>query len=188
MPPAARIGDVSTHGGTVIGPGTPTVLIGGMPAAVAGDSHGCAIAPNVHQPTVSPFPLGSVTVLIGGLYALFPKPLLKLFTGEQEIVRLGTVYLWIFAASFVFLSLTIVMTRVFQGAGDTLWPTLVVAFRFGVFLAASVSVIAYTDWGAVGIWLALAVSQVSQTFALWIVYGKGTWKRKRLTSVEAWAA
>lgn len=48
-----------------MGPGEPTVLIGGMPAAVAGDIHSCALPPNAHQPTVSPFPPGSATVLIG---------------------------------------------------------------------------------------------------------------------------
>ncbi len=70
MPPAARVTDVSTHGGTVVGPGVPTVMIGGMPAAVATDQHACPIPPPVHAPTVSPFPLGSVTVLIGGKPAL----------------------------------------------------------------------------------------------------------------------
>lgn len=70
MPPAARVGDVSTHGGAVVGPGVATVLIGGMPAAVAGDTHVCALPPSGHQPTVSPFAAGSGTVLIGGLPAL----------------------------------------------------------------------------------------------------------------------
>ena len=70
MPPAARVTDLSTHGGTITGPGVPTVLIGGMPAAVAGDLHVCVIPPLVHQPTVSPFPMGSATVLIGGKPAL----------------------------------------------------------------------------------------------------------------------
>lgn len=66
MPPAARVGDTSTHGGTIVGPGVATVLIGGMPAAVAGDMHVCSLPPNAHQPTASPFPSGSATVLIGG--------------------------------------------------------------------------------------------------------------------------
>jgi uncharacterized Zn-binding protein involved in type VI secretion len=65
MPPAARVGDVSTHGGTITGPGVSTVLIGGMPAAVVGDLHVCALPPVGHQPTASPFPAGSTTVLIG---------------------------------------------------------------------------------------------------------------------------
>jgi len=71
MPPIARVGDLTTHGGVIIGPGVPTVLIGGKPVAVAGDLHVCALPPVGHQPTVSPFPAGSPTVLIGG------KPVLR---------------------------------------------------------------------------------------------------------------
>lgn len=70
MPPAAKVGDITNHGGTIVGPGEATVLIGGMPAAVAGDNHVCALPPNVHQPTSSPFPMGSSTVLIGGKPAI----------------------------------------------------------------------------------------------------------------------
>ncbi|SHO62239.1 PAAR domain-containing protein [Algoriphagus zhangzhouensis] len=70
MPAAARVLDTTNHGGTVMGPGEPTVLIGGMPAAVLGDNHVCSLPPNTHQPTASPFAMGSATVLIGGKPAL----------------------------------------------------------------------------------------------------------------------
>jgi len=70
MPSAARVGDTTNHGGTIVGPGVATVLIGGMPAGVAGDTHVCVLPPNVHQPTVSVFPMGSATVLVGGMPAL----------------------------------------------------------------------------------------------------------------------
>ena len=66
---AARVGDPTAHPGVVTGPGVPTVLIAGMPAAVAGDLHTCSF-PGLppHPPT--PFPMGSPTVLIGGRPAL----------------------------------------------------------------------------------------------------------------------
>jgi uncharacterized Zn-binding protein involved in type VI secretion len=70
MPAAARVGDISNHGGTIVGPGVVNVLIGGKPAAVMGDSHICPLPPISHQPTVSVFPMGSTTVLIGGKPAL----------------------------------------------------------------------------------------------------------------------
>lgn len=70
MPAAARVLDTTNHGGTILGPGEPTVLIGGMPAAVAGDNHVCVIPPPNHVPTASPFPMGSATVLIGGKPAI----------------------------------------------------------------------------------------------------------------------
>ena len=56
MPPAARVADPTAHPGVVTGPGVPTVLIAGLPPA------------GPHTPT--PFPKGSVTVLIGGRPAL----------------------------------------------------------------------------------------------------------------------
>lgn len=70
MASAVRIMDTTNHGGTVMGPGAPTVHIGGMPAAVATDTHICAIPPVTPHPTVSPFPIGSVTVLIENKPAL----------------------------------------------------------------------------------------------------------------------
>ncbi|HEV7675047.1 MAG TPA: PAAR domain-containing protein [Candidatus Angelobacter sp.] len=66
MPFAARVGDPTGHPGVISGPGVPTVLIGGQPAAVVGDTHTCSMPPPAgpHPPT--PIVLGSLTVLIGG--------------------------------------------------------------------------------------------------------------------------
>ncbi len=68
MLPAARLGDLTNHPGTVAGPNVPTVLIAGQPAAVQGDIHVCAMPPAPHSP--NPFVGGSRTVLIGGRPAL----------------------------------------------------------------------------------------------------------------------
>lgn len=70
MPAAARVTDTTNHGGTIVGPGVATVMIGGMPAAVATDNHVCVIPPNTGHLTSSIFPKGSATVMIGGKPAL----------------------------------------------------------------------------------------------------------------------
>jgi len=70
MPPAARVFDPTNHPGFVAGPGVPTVLIGGMPAAVAGDSHVCTMPPLAGPHPPSPMAPGSALVLIGGRPAL----------------------------------------------------------------------------------------------------------------------
>lgn len=72
MPPAARITDLHVcpmvspppaaipHvGGPIVGPGVPTVLIGGLPSAVVGDLAVCVGPPDS-------IVTGSSTVLIGG--------------------------------------------------------------------------------------------------------------------------
>ena len=74
MPPAARLTDmhecpmvnpdlIPHVGGPVLGPGVPTVLLAGQPAAVVGD-HAFCIGP---QDSLSK---GSATVLIGGKQAV----------------------------------------------------------------------------------------------------------------------
>jgi uncharacterized Zn-binding protein involved in type VI secretion len=70
MPPAARVTDQTTHPGFVAGPGTPTVLIAGLPAASVGDLHTCLMPPLAGPHPTAPFPMGSLTVLIGGRPAL----------------------------------------------------------------------------------------------------------------------
>jgi uncharacterized Zn-binding protein involved in type VI secretion len=66
---AARATDQTSHPGLVSGPGEPTVLIGGLPAAIVGSNHVCSFPPPPpHPPSI--FPVGSSTVLIGHRGAL----------------------------------------------------------------------------------------------------------------------
>lgn len=76
MPPAARLTDfhecpmqtpgspipIPHVGGPIVGPGAPTVLIGGLPAARVGDTATCVGPPDT-------IIKGSATVMIGGLPA-----------------------------------------------------------------------------------------------------------------------
>lgn len=68
--PAARVGDMAAHGGTILPPGNPTVLIGGMPAACVGDQCICPFVtpavPPIPHVNATILPPGGVTVLIGG--------------------------------------------------------------------------------------------------------------------------
>ena len=66
--PAARMGDPTAHGGTIV-LGMPTVLIGGKPAARMTDMHVCPMVTGVVPHVGGPIALGSATVLIGGLPA-----------------------------------------------------------------------------------------------------------------------
>ena len=59
MPPAARILDPPGQPGMILGPGAPSVLIGGQPAACLGDMCTCTGPPDT---IIS----GSSTVMIGG--------------------------------------------------------------------------------------------------------------------------
>ena len=72
MPPAARVGDMTSHG-TPLGPGhgSPEVLIGGMPAwRATADFHTCPLtSPGPVSHVGGVVTMGSTTVLINGLPA-----------------------------------------------------------------------------------------------------------------------
>jgi len=70
--PAARMGDMTVHGGSILA-GAPTVMIGGKPAARVGDMHVCPMLnPGVPPPPhvgAAILPPGCPTVMIGGMPA-----------------------------------------------------------------------------------------------------------------------
>jgi len=68
MPPAARLGDLTAHGGTIV-VGEPTVLINGMPAARQGDMHVCPMVTGVVPHVGGPIAMGSTTVMINKMPA-----------------------------------------------------------------------------------------------------------------------
>src|SRR5210317_1176099 len=93
MPPAARLTDfhecpmvtpavvpIPHVGGPITGPGVPTVLIGGLPAAVMGDMCVCTGPPDT-------IVKGSATVMIGG------KPAARMgdSTAHGGVITLGCI-------------------------------------------------------------------------------------------------
>ncbi len=71
MPPAARVGDMTSHGTPLSpGPGSANVLIGGVPAWRAGaDSHSCPLASGPAPHVGGVVTPGSTTVFINNLPA-----------------------------------------------------------------------------------------------------------------------
>src|SRR3954452_18011220 len=96
MPPAARVGDVTAHGGAIVGPGAPNVLIGGLPASVVGDMHTCpmvdpsTLVPHLRGPGLLP---GLPSVLIAGPPAAVLGRMCTCFATPASIVLGATTVL-----------------------------------------------------------------------------------------------
>ncbi|MCK5013012.1 MAG: PAAR domain-containing protein [Candidatus Omnitrophica bacterium] len=72
MPPAARVGDMTSHGTPLSpGPGSPNVLIGGMPAwRATSDFHTCPLVTGFVPHVGGIVAVGSISVLINNLPAV----------------------------------------------------------------------------------------------------------------------
>jgi len=94
--PAARITDVTSHGGIITGPGIPTVLIGKLPAATLSDAQVCPMVTPVAPPVPhvgGPIASGSASVFIGkkpaarvGDHCVCCGPPATILTGAMNIL------------------------------------------------------------------------------------------------------
>jgi putative MATE family efflux protein len=120
------------------------------------------------------------------LVLAFYSPLfLSAFTSDAQTVALGTAYMKLSSIMLVCLSITITLSRAFQGAGYTMWPTVIMGVRFATF-----GLFAYLlAWKAAllapGVWLAVVISAAIQSVLIAFLYAKGSWTRTRLRSLDA---
>jgi uncharacterized Zn-binding protein involved in type VI secretion len=88
MLPAARLGDLTVHGGVII-MGSPTVLVNARPAARVTDMHVCPMITGLVPHVGGPIIKGSGTVLINGLPAARITDLATCI-GPIDVIALGS--------------------------------------------------------------------------------------------------
>jgi len=99
------------------------------------------------------------------------------FNTTPKVVENGTLCLQIIAAGYVFYAYGMVLTQAFNGAGDTKTPTKINFLIFWVFQLPLAYLIAITfNYGAIGVFIAIAVAEILLTIISYILFKKGKWK------------
>jgi len=121
-------------------------------------------------------------ILMGSLSAfffLFPRQIIAFFNDDLEVIAIGEQFIRWVAPTLAFIGLAIVLGRGLGGAGDTFHPM--------IFTAISLLIIRVllAGWlpkqlGLIGIWIALASTNIlhGTLVAIWFKVGK--WKRKTI--------
>jgi len=120
-----------------------------------------------------------IMAFIGIIYIVLANFIMRAFTQDPEVVRIGIVYVRIQAITYGFIGLSIILGRGFSGAGDTLPPMVFTGISMIVFCLPAAIVMA--NWlGIIGIWISIAASNVVQAamMAFWFLRGK--WKEKEV--------
>jgi putative MATE family efflux protein len=119
--------------------------------------------------------------VIGLLFVLFAPHIVALFTADARVAAYAVDCLRIVAAGFLFYAYGMVINASFNGAGDTLSPTLLNFFCFWMFEIPLAYLLARRmGMGPRGVFIAmmLAFSMLALTSAL--VFRRGTWKTTRV--------
>lgn len=118
---------------------------------------------------------------VGLIFFLFAKPILSFFSTDEEVLRNGVECLRIVCMGYVFYAYGMVITQSFNGAGDTLTPTLINLFGFWLFQIPLAYALAFIlDMGSTGAYAAIPIAESAIAVAGIVIFRKGKWKKVKI--------
>jgi putative MATE family efflux protein len=119
--------------------------------------------------------------VIGVFFVLFAEPVIRLFTQDPAVVPLATSCLRILSYGNIAYAYGMVMLQAFNGAGDTLTPTIVHFFGFWILEIP----LAYTlaiplGMRSNGVFLSIVVAEAAIALAGVLLFRRGRWKRQQI--------
>ena len=118
---------------------------------------------------------------LGIFFIAFATPVVRLFVQDPAVVPIAATALRIFCCGNMGFAYVMVILQAFNGAGDTVTPTIVNFFGFWVleiplawFLAVPMHM------GAEGAFLAFVIAQFAIAGASVVLFRRGRWKRTRI--------
>lgn len=119
--------------------------------------------------------------VIGVFFLIYATPVVRLFTQDPEVVPLAASCLRILSYGNIGYAYGMVMLQAFNGAGDTVTPTVVNFFGFWLleiplayFLALRVG------WQAKGAYVSIVVAECAIALAGILLFRRGKWKGQRI--------
>jgi putative MATE family efflux protein len=118
---------------------------------------------------------------VGVFFILFAEPVVRLFTHDPEVVPLGAACLRTISYGNLGYAYFMVMMQAFNGAGDTVTPTIVNFFGFWLFE------IPLAYWLAIplhmrsnGAFFSIAIAETAMAIVSAILFKQGRWKTRKI--------
>jgi putative MATE family efflux protein len=121
--------------------------------------------------------LGSVAAI----FIAFPEAIVALFTTDPTVAPHGVECLRIIAYGNLVYAFGMVLVQAFNGAGDTVTPTIINVFGFWLCQIPLAWALAYRARMAVpGVFASIPISELFITIMGLVMFWRGSWKRKRI--------
>lgn len=118
--------------------------------------------------------LGIVSVV----FIAFTPAIVGLFSNDADVLEYATVSLRIVSLGYVFYAYGMVMPAAFNGAGDTLTPTIINFGGFWCFQIPMAYILAFPlEMGPLGAFIAIPVSETAIAIVAILVFRRGRWKK-----------
>jgi len=118
---------------------------------------------------------------VGVIFVIFARPLVELFTSDPAIVGHGVDCLRTVSYGFLFYALGMVVIQAFNGAGDTVTPTIINLICFWGFQIPFAYALAYPlGLGPMGVYIAIAAAESIIAVIGVLVFRRGRWKQRTI--------
>ena len=118
---------------------------------------------------------------VGIIFILIPEPIVRLFTSDPAVVRLGAACLRIVSYGNLGYAYFMVMMQAFNGAGDTITPTIVNFFGFWLLeIPLAYALAKPLGMRSNGVFFSIAIAESAMAIASAILFKQGRWKRKKI--------
>jgi len=118
---------------------------------------------------------------VGIFFIFFAEPVVRLFTHDPAVVPLGAACLRIVSYGNLGYAYFMVMMQAFNGAGDTITPTIVNFFGFWLFE------IPLAYWLAIplhmrsnGVFFSIAIAESAMAVTSAVLFRRGKWKKQKI--------
>jgi len=118
---------------------------------------------------------------IGLVFLAFAPWILSFFTYDAEVLAFGSNCLRIVASGYVFYAWGMVLVQSFNGAGDTLTPTIINLCCYWFFQIPVAWALAYGfQFGAVGVFWAIPIAESLLAVVGAFAFRRGKWKTQKV--------
>ncbi len=117
-------------------------------------------------------------MLVSLIFLVAAGPIVSFINRDPDVEAIATMGLRIVSLGYIFYGIGMVLTNAFNGAGDTLTPTIINLFCFWAFQMPLAWFLAiFLKLGPKGVFLAILLSETSVTVVSFFLFRRGKWKK-----------
>lgn len=125
-----------------------------------------------------------IMVFFGIVFITHASALINIFTDNMSVVNYGIQFMKIVSLYLVFIGITVSLTGVFRGAGDTLPPMFAGLLKLCLLIVLAIIFSQKLGMGVTGVWWAMFVSYGIETLIIAVWYATGRWRRRGLELLD----
>jgi len=119
--------------------------------------------------------------LVAAVYIIYNEELVRIFTQETEVVRVGAECLRIVSYGYLLYAWELVMIQAFNGSGDTVTPTKINLIGFWLIEIPVAYILAITlGFGAPGVYWSIVIGESVAGIIAIVLFKRGRWKERKV--------